>query len=71
MLRFILKQERYDSHINFHTEAMFTVDIDVPELEEILTSGGSGEQGYSQTYLVGVEIKEKKDEEATDPSRQG
>jgi hypothetical protein len=34
----------------------YTIDIDTPELEAKLTSGGFGESGYDQTSLVAVEV---------------
>lgn len=35
-----------------------TVDIDVPELESILTGGGWGENGCDVRHLAGVEVRQ-------------
>lgn len=57
MLRFIIKRRICDKWSNgLTTEGFETVDIDVPELERILCSGGCGEGAYDIRDLAGVEI---------------
>ena len=56
MLRFILNRETFYEVNQMHGGGHFTVDIDVPELESLLRSGGSGESGFDMTDLVAVEV---------------
>lgn len=56
MLRFILKRETFYEINQMRCAGHFTVDIDVPELESLLTSGGLGESGFDVTELVAVEV---------------
>lgn len=56
MLRFILERRQFNADSGMHYESMFTLLIDVPELEHQLTGGGHGPSGYDYTRLVGVEI---------------
>jgi hypothetical protein len=56
MLRFILKRETFYEVNQMRTTDNYTIDIDTPELEAKLTSGGFGESGYDQTSLVAVEV---------------
>jgi hypothetical protein len=57
MIRFILKRHLYDNHSRMESEEFRTIDIDVPELQKILLSGGFGLEGHDRTELVGVEIR--------------
>ena len=56
MLRFIL--ERHEMHFGpgIDRRGHYTLDIDVPELQAVLSSGGSGEDGFESHRLLGVEI---------------
>lgn len=56
MLRFIIKREFSPPHCGVAMNSMETIDIDAPELERILCSGGYGPDGYDVHELVGVEI---------------
>lgn len=56
MLRFILKQKWRDCHNGAEGEGFSTLDIEVPELEAELRSGGFSEHSYSMKALVGVEV---------------
>lgn len=56
MLRFILRNKRRDSCNGLETDGLYTLDIDVPELEAALCRGGSGESGYDYHELEGVEV---------------
>jgi len=56
MIRFIIKRKSGDATINLNTEDMYTIDCNVPELEEALTSGGVSQYGYEKHELKGVEI---------------
>lgn len=55
MIRFILKNRYHDVHSGASNESFFTIDADVPQLQERLSSGGYGESGYDITALIGVE----------------
>lgn len=56
MLRFILKRETFYEVNQMRGGGHFTLDLDVPELELLLRSGGSGESGFDMTDLVAVEV---------------
>jgi hypothetical protein len=56
MLRFILKRTYHNEIVEEHLVEHKTLDIDVPNLEKILLSGGSGEGGYDYTVLLGIEV---------------
>ena len=55
MVRFILKRTVCDQHTNYIHEGFETIDIDVPQLEELLNRGGLG-RGFDETKLEGVEL---------------
>ena len=56
MLRMIIRR-RYKDHWNgLEMEDFETVDIDIPKLEQILTGGGTSENGYDIRELAGVEV---------------
>lgn len=61
MMRAIIKQHRKDPTSGAETQAFRTVDFDVPELEELLTGGGFGEDGYDTRALIGLEFLPKGD----------
>ena len=56
MLRFVIKRTVHNEDIAYHSEGLKTVDMEIPELEKLLDSGGCGNGGYEQSQLVGVEI---------------
>lgn len=60
MLRFILKNSYKDSCNGAEVENFFTMDFEVPELEQQLRRGGFGENGYQFNQLVGVEVLKEK-----------
>lgn len=55
MLRFIImhKEKRVNG---LETETFSTLDVDVPELENTLTTAGFSEDAYEFPELIGVEI---------------
>ena len=59
MLRFIVKNEFLDSTTQQYSEGYTTLDIDVPELEELLKRGGYGNGGYEQHTLIGIDENPK------------
>lgn len=59
MIRFIINRKYKDQWNGQEDQSYETVDIDVPELERILTSGGFSERGYDQRTLQGVEVLPK------------
>jgi hypothetical protein len=58
MLRFILKRSVFNPNdgMNEPRVSMFTVDAEVPKLEDRLRAGGRGDFGHDLTSLVGVEV---------------
>lgn len=58
MIRFIIKKTyNPDSSVKGATHQTYlTADIDVPELERILTKGGFSQYGCEHYELTGVEI---------------
>ena len=59
MIRFILKIHRGEDYAGPWSETTYTtLDIDVPALEAFLRSGGSGENSFLITSLVGVSLIE-------------
>lgn len=63
MLRFILKCKNGDQTCGrLDWEYLYTLDIDVPALEQALTRGGRSQYGYELHELVGVEVLKKTNE---------
>jgi len=58
MLRFILKNKQ-KLISGAEIERVFTIDNDLKRLEKELQSGGFGEDQYSFTRLIGVEVINK------------
>lgn len=56
MLRFILSHRRTVGDGNDVCSTCLTIDVDVPELQDALESGGAGPTGFDHTSLIGVEI---------------
>lgn len=56
MLRFIIKRDIKDGYSGLVNSGFETIDIDVPELEAILTGGGFSEHSYDARSLAGVEV---------------
>lgn len=56
MIRFILRREVFYEINQMRSTSHYTIDIDVPELEDRLTDGGFGESGHDLTSLVAVEV---------------
>lgn len=57
MLRFIIKHTRSETSEGFsHAIDHYTVDANVPDLEEVLRSGGYGNGSCSIHELIGVEV---------------
>ena len=56
MIRFILKRKWRDVASGCEGSSLSTLDIEVPELEAVLTNGGYGESGYDRTEMVGIEV---------------
>lgn len=55
MLRFIIKNKK-KTRSGALCEHFYTIDLDIPELEKALDSGGLSETEYEVHSLVGVEI---------------
>lgn len=56
MIRFIIKRHERDNNSGAEMLDYKTVDIDAPELEKILSGGGSGPMGFESFQLIGAEI---------------
>lgn len=56
MLRMIIRRRYKDQWNGLEMEDFETVDIDIQKLEQILTGGGTSENGYDIRELVGVEV---------------
>ena len=58
MIRFIVRIETGDSISNFRDTSYITIDGDLKKLEDVLTSGGVGENGFKIPTLIGCEVIE-------------
>lgn len=56
MLRFVFQVSRLDGNTGLKTKGIETIDIDVPELESVITKGGLSENSYEVHDLFGIEI---------------
>ncbi len=59
MLRIIIKTDNAGMACNVGGSVLTsyrTIDVDLPEVEAALRSGGFNEDSYSHTQVVGVEI---------------
>ena len=56
MIRFILKRRTHDAYSGLQAGNFETVDFDIPGLEAILMTGGSGPSGYEIIELHGIEV---------------
>ena len=56
MLRFIIKCKERCGAIGLESTRHYTIDCDVPELEQALRKGGFGDDSYEINELVGVEV---------------
>ena len=56
MLRFLLKRDIFHEMNQYRDTTYTTIDADVPELENRLTSGGCGESGFDKITLINVEV---------------
>jgi hypothetical protein len=56
MLRFIIKRTIRDANDSYSSDTFETIDVELPQIEEILNRGGYGEMGFDRSELAGVEI---------------
>ena len=56
MLRLIIRRRMKDQYTGLEIDGFETVDMDIPELEQILTGGGADGSGYDVRELSGVEV---------------
>ena len=57
MLRFIISRRTKDRMSGLETTQIETFDIDVPDLQDILTAGGQGQDCYDIRELFAVEVR--------------
>ena len=56
MIRFVIERHEHDFNSGLERRDFKTLDVDLPELEEMLGRGGRGEMGFESWQLRGVEI---------------
>jgi len=56
MIRFIVQRHEVDFNSGLESKTYHTIEIDVPELEQMLDQGGKGEMGFCNWQLLGVEV---------------
>ena len=56
MLRVMLRRRMHDAASGCSIDNLFTLDVEVPELEQQLRKGGYGESGFEVIEMVGVEV---------------
>lgn len=56
MIRFIVQRHESDFNSGLDSKTFHTFEIDVPELEQMLSQGGRGEMGFEHWQLLGIEI---------------
>jgi hypothetical protein len=59
MIRFIIKMRRKDRCSGLEFEHLYTMDREIPELEDTLNLGGIGEDCYEIHEVIGVEVRSK------------
>ena len=64
MIRLLLRTTFSDTYSNASGTEYHSHEINDPELERKLTSGGYGESGHNRTELIGAEIASDMDNEA-------
>ena len=62
MLRFLVKQKTIDQIGRVEMTSWHTLDAEVPEVEAILRGGGFGESGCDVRHVIGVEIRDSKND---------
>lgn len=60
MLRFIFRHSTKDQNNGLEASGLVTLDIDVPEVENMLTRGFSSGAGYDVTEIEDIEVLQKK-----------
>lgn len=58
MIRFILERHEVDLHSGYDQRDLVTLDLEVPELQNLLIKGGRGEHGFEVWRLLGAEVVE-------------
>ena len=56
MIRFILIKEAGDENIGYRGHDYYTIDCEVPELEQALVRGGKSESAYETHSLIACEV---------------
>lgn len=63
MLRFLVKCKSADKISGYEYKSYYTIDAIVEGLEQALSKGGYGENGFEAHELIGVEILRKNENE--------
>lgn len=56
MLRIVIQRHEFDFNSGMERKDLITRDVELPEIEDLLTSGGRGPQGFESFQLVGIEV---------------
>lgn len=56
MIRLIVQRHEMNCNTGEDRRDFFTLDVDLPDLEAMLTSGGRGEMGFESWQLLGAEV---------------
>jgi hypothetical protein len=57
MIRLIIECHNAEFWTEINRKEYVTIDVDLPELENLLTRGGKGENGFEMWRLVGAEVR--------------
>ena len=56
MIRLIVECHKADFNAGSERKDYVTLDVELPELERMLTKGGKGEMGFESWRLLGAEV---------------
>ncbi len=56
MIRIFTETHNVDFNTDTNEKTHNFVDIECPELEKLLTSGGMGEQGFCKTQVISAKV---------------
>ncbi len=56
MIRLIVECHHADLNTGFERKDYVTLDVELPELQQLLADGGRGEMGFKSWRLLGAEV---------------